>query len=216
MSISIQANKRTDFKNSTNRKIRDEGNFPAVVYGNKTESTPIYLNSADFIKTIREAGRNGVLTLQVEKQKYSVMLHDIQTDPLKNEIVHADFQVVDMKKEIDTEVSLSLVGEAKGTKEGGVLQQSLYEISLKGLPQDIPSSIDVDVSDLGINDTITVGDIKVDKKLEITHNAEDTVASVLPPQQEEEPDSGEVQDAEGDVEATKEKDNEDKIGRAHV
>ena len=209
MSISIQANKRTDFKNSTNRKIRDEGNFPAVVYGNKTESTPIYLNSADFIKTIREAGRNGVLTLQVEKQKYSVMLHDIQTDPLKNEIVHADFQVVDMKKEIDTEVSLSLVGEAKGTKEGGVLQQSLYEISLKGLPQDIPSSIDVDVSDLGINDTITVGDIKVDKKLEITHDAEDTVASVLPPQQEEEPDSGEVQDAEGDVEATKEKDNEE-------
>ena len=209
MSISIQANKRTDFKNSTNRKIRDEGNFPAVVYGNKTESTPIYLNSADFIKTIREAGRNGVLTLQVDKQKYSVMLHDIQTDPLKNEIVHADFQVVDMKKEIDTEVSLSLVGEAKGTKEGGVLQQSLYEISLKGLPQDIPSSIDVDVSDLGINDTITVGDIKVDKKLEITHNAEDTVASVLPPQQEEEPDSGEVQDAEGDVEATKEKNNEE-------
>ena len=209
MSISIQANKRTDFKNSTNRKIRDEGNFPAVVYGNKTESTPIYLNSADFIKTIREAGRNGVLTLQVDKQKYSVMLHDIQTDPLKNEIVHADFQVVDMKKEIDTEVSISLVGEAKGTKEGGVLQQSLYEISLKGLPQDIPSSIDVDVSNLGINDTITVGDIKVDKKLEITHNAEDTVASVLPPQQEEEPDSGEVQDAEGDVEATKEKDNEE-------
>jgi len=209
MSISIQANKRTDFKNSTSRKIRDEGNFPAVVYGNKTESTPIYLNSADFIKTIREAGRNGVLTLQVEKQKYSVMLHDIQTDPLKNEIVHADFQVVDMKKEIDTEVSLSLVGEAKGTKEGGVLQQSLYEISLKGLPQDIPSSIDVDVSNLGINDTITVGDIKVDKKLEITHNAEDTVASVLPPQQEEEPDSGEVQDAEGDIEATKEKDNEE-------
>ncbi|MHC8966365.1 50S ribosomal protein L25/general stress protein Ctc [Priestia aryabhattai] len=209
MSISIQANKRTDFKNSTNRKIRDEGNFLAVVYGNKTESTPIYLNSADFIKTIREAGRNGVLTLQVDKQKYSVMLHDIQTDPLKNEIVHADFQVVDMKKEIDTEVSLSLVGEAKGTKEGGVLQQSLYEISLKGLPQDIPSSIDVDVSDLGINDTITVGDIKVDKKLEITHDAEDTVASVLPPQQEEEPDSGEVQDAEGDVEATKEKDNQE-------
>ncbi len=209
MSISIQANKRTDFKNSTNRKIRDEGNFPAVVYGNKTESTPIYLNSADFIKTIREAGRNGVLTLQVDKQKYSVMLHDIQTDPLKNEIVHADFQVVDMKKEIDTEVSLSLVGEAKGTKEGGVLQQSLYEISLKGLPQDIPSSIDVNVSDLGINDTITVGDIKVDKKLEITHDAEDTVASVLPPQQEEEPDSGEVQDAEGDVEATKEKDSEE-------
>lgn len=86
MSISIQAKERTSFQNSVNRKIREEGNFPAVVYGNKVEPTSIYLNSAEFIKTIREAGRNGVLTLHVGKNKHSVILHEIQTDPLKTKL----------------------------------------------------------------------------------------------------------------------------------
>lgn len=210
MSISIQAKERTSFQNSVNRKIREEGNFPAVVYGNKVEPTSIYLNSAEFIKTIREAGRNGVLTLHVGKNKHSVILHEIQTDPLKNEIVHADFQVVDMSVEIESTVTLSLVGEAKGTKEGGVLQQSLYEVTVQGLPQDIPSSIDVDVTELGVNDVLTLQDVKVDGKIEITQNLEEPVASVLPPQQEELPDSGEQQGDEEnqEVEATEQKDKE--------
>ncbi|MDT2048742.1 50S ribosomal protein L25/general stress protein Ctc [Priestia aryabhattai] len=210
MSISIEAKERTSFQNSVNRKIREEGNFPAVVYGNKVEPTSIYLNSAEFIKTIREAGRNGVLTLHVGKNKHSVILHDIQTDPLKNEIVHADFQVVDMSVEIESTVTLSLVGEAKGTKEGGVLQQSLYEVTVQGLPQNIPSSIDVDVTELGINDVLTLQDVKVDGKIEITQDLEEPVASVLPPQQEELPDSGEQQGDEEnkEVEATEQKDEE--------
>ncbi|MCG7315009.1 50S ribosomal protein L25/general stress protein Ctc [Priestia flexa] len=210
MSISIQAKERTSFQNSVNRKIREEGNFPAVVYGNKVEPTSIYLNSAEFIKTIREAGRNGVLTLHVGKNKHSVILHEIQTDPLKNEIVHADFQVVDMSVEIESTVTLSLVGEAKGTKEGGVLQQSLYEVTVQGLPQDIPSSIDVDVTELGVNDVLTLKDVKVDGKIEITQSLEEPVASVLPPQQEELPDSGEQQGDEEnqEVEATEQKDKE--------
>ncbi len=210
MSISIEAKERTSFQNSVNRKIREEGNFPAVVYGNKVEPTSIYLNSAEFIKTIREAGRNGVLTLHVGKNKHSVILHDIQTDPLKNEILHADFQVVDMSVEIESTVTLSLVGEAKGTKEGGVLQQSLYEVTVQGLPQNIPSSIDVDVTELGINDVLTLQDVKVDGKIEITQHLEEPVASVLPPQQEELPDSGEQQGDEEnkEVEATEQKDEE--------
>ncbi|MGG3231928.1 50S ribosomal protein L25/general stress protein Ctc [Priestia flexa] len=210
MSISIQAKERTSFQNSVNRKIREEGNFPAVVYGNKVEPTSIYLNSAEFIKTIGEAGRNGVLTLHVGKNKHSVILHEIQTDPLKNEIVHADFQVVDMSVEIESTVTLSLVGEAKGTKEGGVLQQSLYEVTVQGLPQDIPSSIDVDVTELGVNDVLTLQDVKVDGKIEITQSLEEPVASVLPPQQEELPHSGEQQGDEEnqEVEATEQKDKE--------
>ncbi|TYR78311.1 50S ribosomal protein L25/general stress protein Ctc [Priestia megaterium] len=205
MSVSIQAKERTSFQSSVNRKIREEGNFPAVVYGNKVDSTPIYLNSADFIKTMREAGRNGVLTLTIDNQKYSVMLHDIQIDPLKNEVVHADFQVVDMSKEIESTVSLSLVGGAKGIKEGGVLQQSLYEVSVKGLPNDIPSSIEVDISELGINDVITLADVKPATKVEITQDLDEAVASILPPKQEEIVDSGEEQ---GKEEANEEKDNE--------
>ncbi|WP_110114675.1 50S ribosomal protein L25/general stress protein Ctc [Bacillus sp. CGMCC 1.16541] len=211
MSTLLQANERKEFKNSARRRIREAGNFPAVVYGNKVDSTSIYLNSADFIKTIRETGRNGVLTLQVNSDKYSVMLHDIQTDPLKNEIVHADFQVVDMSKELETTVNIVLVGEAAGTKEGGVLQQSLHEVTVKGLPQDIPSQIEIDVTNLGVNDTITLEEASVAKNIEITHDLTEAVASVLPPRQEEDIDSGEQQDSpdEEDVEVISEKNNEE-------
>ncbi|MBM7704913.1 50S ribosomal protein L25/general stress protein Ctc [Metabacillus iocasae] len=195
MSTLLQANERNEFKNSARRKIREEGNFPAVVYGNKVDSKSIYLNSAEFIKTIRESGRNGVLTLQVNSEKYSVMLHDIQTDPLKNEIVHADFQVIDMSKDIEATVNVVLVGEAAGTKEGGVLQQSLHEVTVKGLPKDIPSEIQIDVTNLGVNDTITLEEATVAKNIEITHNLTDTVASILPPRQEEDINSGEQQDS---------------------
>lgn len=115
-----------------------------------------------------------------------------------------------MSVEIESTVTLSLVGEAKGTKEGGVLQQSLYEVTVQGLPQDIPSSIDVDVTELGVNDVLTLQDVKVDGKIEITQSLEEPVASVLPPQQEELPDSGEQQGDEEnqEVEATEQKDKE--------
>ena len=80
---------------------------------------------------MREVGRNGVLTLVVEKDKFPVMLHDVQVDPLKDQVVHADFYVVNMKEEVDAEVTISLVGEPAGVKDGGVLSQALNEISVK-------------------------------------------------------------------------------------
>ncbi|MCM3006910.1 50S ribosomal protein L25/general stress protein Ctc [Priestia koreensis] len=210
MSTLVKANERNDFKNSARRKIREGGNFPAVVYGNKVEPKAIYLDSAEFIKTIRETGRNGVLNLQVGKEKFSVMLHDIQVDSLKNDIVHADFRVVDMSTEVDADVNIVLVGEAKGVKEGGVLQQSLHQVSVTALPNDIPSEIEVDVTDLEVNDTITLADLKASKKYTLNQDESEAIASVLPPQQEEVTDSGEEQE-EGDQEpeAIKEKDDEE-------
>jgi large subunit ribosomal protein L25 len=124
LSTVLQATERRDLKHSTTNKLRKEGSFPAVVYGRKVQSKPISVNSADFIKAIREAGRNGILTLTVNDEKYSVMLHDIQTDPLKSEVLHADFQVVDMSTEVEVDVNVVLTGDAPGVKEGGVMQQA--------------------------------------------------------------------------------------------
>ncbi|WP_078414560.1 50S ribosomal protein L25/general stress protein Ctc [Priestia abyssalis] len=194
MSTVLAANERKDLKHSTTTKLRNEGNFPAIVYGKTVQAKPIYINSADFTKAMREAGRNGVLTLTVQNETFSVMLHDIQTDPLKNEVRHADFQVVDMSKELDADVTVVLTGEAPGVKEGGVMQQAIHQLSIRALPQDIPSTIEADVSNLQIGDTITVGDISHNGKYEVNHEPTETVASILPPKQEEEIGSGEQQD----------------------
>jgi large subunit ribosomal protein L25 len=187
LSNQLQAQVREDLKRSATRKLREDGSVPAVVYGYNQNSKSIFLDSVDFIKTMREVGRNGVLTLVVEKDKFPVMLHDVQVDPLKDQVVHADFYVVNMKEEVDAEVTISLVGEPAGVKDGGVLSQALNEISVRALPNDVPSVIEVDVSHLGINDSITISDIPKEGKYEITNeDLEETIASVLPPRQVEE------------------------------
>lgn len=196
MSNALQVVERTEFRNSALTKIRREGNIPAVVYGNKIESKPVYINGAEFIKTMREVGRNGVFPIDLNGKKVNVMLTDYQADPIKNEIVHADLLAVDMSKEINAEVRITLVGEAPGVKDGGVMQQSLHEVSVTATPSNIPQTIDVDVSNLQVGETITIADIKGSYGFEINHEDEQTIASILPPKVEEEIDSGEEQ-AEG-------------------
>jgi large subunit ribosomal protein L25 len=194
MTSSLQAVERTEFRNSALTKIRREGNIPAVVYGNKLESKSVYINGADFIKTMREVGRNGVFPIDLNGKQVNVMLTDYQADPIKNEIVHADLLAVDMSKEITADVRITLVGEALGVKDGGVMQQSLHEVSVTATPSNIPQALEVDVSSLQVGETITIGDIKQSRNFEINHEDEQTVVSILPPKAEEEIDSGEEQE----------------------
>lgn len=193
MNTVLRAVERTEFRNSALTKLRIEGNIPAVVYGNKLESKPIYINGADFIKTMREVGRNGVFPLDLNGQKVNVILSDYQADAIKNEIIHADLLAVDMKKEIQADVRIALVGEAVGVKDGGVLQQSLHEVSVTATPSNIPQVIEVDISGLEVGETITVADLNAGNFV-IDHDSEQTVASILPPKVEEEIDSGEEQE----------------------
>ncbi|MFC5733318.1 50S ribosomal protein L25/general stress protein Ctc [Cytobacillus gottheilii] len=194
MAITLEAKKRSEFRHSSLTKIRHEGNIPAVVYGQKVESTPIYLSESDFIKTIKEVGRNGVFSLNVDGKKHEVMLTEYQTNSLRNNIVHVDFLAVDMSKEITAEVRVNLVGDAQGVKDGGVMQQSLHEVSVTATPNEIPSSVDVDVTDLQVNETITVADLKTSGSYSLNNDAEEVIASILPPKQEEEINSGEQQE----------------------
>lgn len=196
----ISAKKRIDFKNSATTKLRLEGQMPAVVYGKDKPTKHIYLSSVDFLKTIRESGRNSIIQLQVDNdQAESVLLHEVQTDPLKGEIVHADFYIVNMNSKVDVEVNVYLVGEAKGVKDGGILQQPLYQVSVRALPNNIPDKIEVDISECDIGDTVTVGDIETDGQYEMTDDHDTVIASILQPKVEKEVNSGEVQ-AEGEVE----------------
>lgn len=194
MSTVLQATERTTFRNSELTKIRNEGNIPAVVYGSKVESKAVYLNGADFTKTMQKVGRNGVFSLNLNGKELNVMLTDYQSDPIKREVLHADLLAVDMSQEIEATVRISLIGEAAGVKDGGVLQQPLYEVSISATPANIPQSIDVDVSNLQVAETITIGEIRGSHSFSINHEDDETIVSILPPRQEEEIDTGEEQE----------------------
>ena len=193
MSTVLQATERTDKRRGTLTRIRKEGNVPAIVYGAKKENTSIYLSEVELLKTIKDVGRNGVISLDVNGNTQNVIVTDYQVDPLKNGFIHVDFLAVDMSKEVTANVNVNLVGDAAGVKDGGVMQQSLFEVSIAAKPADIPPSIDIDVTNLQVADTITVADIKELGNFTVNHEEDEVIASILPPRQEEVIDSGEKQ-----------------------
>jgi len=194
MTATLAANERTDMRRSTIRKIREQGDIPAVVYGRNNENTPIYINSADFLKAIRDVGRHGVLTLDINGTKKQVILSSYQEDPLKKELLHADFFVVDQNTKVQAEVRVNLTGEPLGVKDGGVMQQAIHDLSITALATEIPPAVTIDVSQLQVGDRITISDIKGDYPFDINHDDEQVIASILPPKQEEEINTGEEQE----------------------
>jgi large subunit ribosomal protein L25 len=194
MSAVLQAKERTEFRKSNLTKLREQGNIPAVIYGSGIDSKPIYVSAGELIKTIREVGRNGIFSLNINGEQHQVILGDYQEDPLKKEMIHADFRAVDMSSEINAEVRIDLIGEAAGVKDGGVLQQPLHSLSITAKPGDIPNSIEVDVTNLQVGETLTIADIKGNKPYRINHDDEEVICSILPPKQEEEISTGEQQD----------------------
>ncbi|WP_077329949.1 50S ribosomal protein L25/general stress protein Ctc [Virgibacillus siamensis] len=182
MAVKLKAALREDHTKSATKMIRESGDVPSVVYGKDKDTKSISVNSIELVKTVRDEGRNAIISLDVENDKpVDVMLHDYQMDPLRDELIHADFYVVNMSEEMDVEVPLNLTGEAPGVKEGGVLQQPLYELQVRAKPADIPEEISVDVAELQIGDTIAISDLPKASSYEFLEDADTTVATVVPP-----------------------------------
>ncbi|GGD04331.1 50S ribosomal protein L25 [Thalassobacillus devorans] len=218
MAIQLKANQRKDTKQSANRGLREEGNVPAVVYGKEKDPITVSVNSIELLKTVRDEGRNAIISLDVEGGKtVDVMLHEYQIDPLKDELIHADFYIVDMAQEMDVEVPVRLDGESIGSKEGGVLQQPLYHLQVRAKPNNIPEEITVDVSELNVGDSLMVSDLKQGRNYEILDDENQTIVSVTPPEEmPEEPETDDEQaepelvGAENESDESEEKQEDDK------
>ncbi len=146
---------------------------------------------------IRQVGRNGVLQLGVGSKEIKVMVSDYQFDPLKNQITHIDFLAINMSEERTVEVPVHLIGEAPGAKEGGVVEQPIFDLEITATPDNIPEYLEVDISGLEIGDSISVSEIKVSGDFTIENNSEDAVASVVAPT--EEPTEEEIAEMEGET-----------------
>ncbi|GLO64274.1 50S ribosomal protein L25/general stress protein Ctc [Oceanobacillus kimchii] len=192
MAVKLNATKREDLTKSATKQIRLSGRVPAVVYGKAKDPKNVSVDSVELVKTVRDEGRNAIISLQVENNSVDVMLHDYQIDPIKDELLHADFYIVNMSEEMDVNVAVRLDGESKGEKEGGVLQQPFYEILVRAKPNEIPEEIVIDVSDLDVGDSIMVSDIKVVGNYEILEDPDTSVVSITPPTTEEDLETDDV------------------------
>jgi large subunit ribosomal protein L25 len=208
--LSIEA--RNEVGKNAVRKIRMNGRAPGVVYGPKREPLSVSFDPRILDQLLRrsEAGANTLIDLTGEQSLSgsTVIARELQRDPLAGSIVHADFYELDMKAAVEVAVPLHFVGEAKGVEiEGGVLDHPHREIQVECLPDLIPDSIELDISDLAIGDSLHVSDLTVPEGVTILDDPELTVASVLAPrlvraEGEEEAEAEEVAEAGEAAEAS--------------
>ncbi|ANZ34193.1 50S ribosomal protein L25/general stress protein Ctc [Staphylococcus carnosus] len=194
--------------------IRNSGKVPAVMYGYGQKNVSVKVDEVEFIKVIREVGRNGVIDLGVGSKTIKVMVADYQFDPLKNQITHIDFLAINMSEERTVEVPVHLVGEAVGAKEGGVVDQPLFNLEVTATPENIPEYLEVEISGLEIGDSLSVADLNTTGDFTIENEPEATVVTVVPPTQGpseaeiEEVEAGDADTPEPEVVGEKEEDEE--------
>lgn len=211
MAVKLKAAKREDLTKSSTKQLRNNGRVPAVVYGKEKEAKTISVDSIELVKTVRDEGRNAIISLDVENDSaVDVMLHEYQMDPIRDELVHVDFYIVNMSEEMDVEVPLRLEGEAQGSKDGGVLQQPLYELQVRAKPKDIPEEITVDISSLQIGESIAVVDLPKADNYEILEEDETTIATVLAPDTLDDVEEAPDENAEPELVGAKDDSDEEK------
>ena len=172
------------------KKIRKEGAIPAIFYGRETDPIPLTVNPLDLKKALStEAGENTLLELHIKGDGDEItkiaLLRDVQYDHLKSLPIHFDFQEVQMKELITVKVPIRIIGKAQGVQEGGILEEILREIEVECLPTAIPNVIDVDVSQLGIGDSIHISDLSLSEGVTVLHEPEETIVTILSPVMEE-------------------------------
>jgi len=165
------------------RRLRMEGKTPAVVYGKGADALALQFETATFFQQLLEIHRkNCVVTLNIDDgSTRHVLVKEVQTDPIRDSLLHADFLEIDLSKARQFTVPLVFTGKAKGVDLGGELEIARKDIILDGSPLEIPDEINVDISPLKIGDRITIGSLTIPQNVKLVSKAEAVCVAVAAP-----------------------------------
>jgi large subunit ribosomal protein L25 len=174
--VILEAEKRELVGKKVNR-LRKEGKIPAVIYGRDYEATPITLDLRNTTNTLSKVSSSTILTLVLDGKEQSSLIREIQKDFIRNEILHIDFLAVSSKEKLRTNVSISLIGEAPVLEEfDALIVSGIENIEVECYPQDLPESIEVDLSSLKeLGDAIYLKDIPAPANVEFLTDGEELV-----------------------------------------
>ena len=190
-------------KNLKAKDLLRQNLIPLEYYGKGVENKSFQVDYQTFRRLFRTAGTNTVIELNVDgKEKMNVLVHDLQRDPVTDNIKHVDIINVRMDQEIQTKVPVELTGNAPAVKEqGGILMHHLHEVEIKCLPNDLVHEFTVNVDSLVDFQTfIRVKDLEVPKGITILTGEEDIIATVVAPKTESDASTEESAEAEGSTE----------------
>lgn len=178
--VDLQARKREGRGKNDARRLRAEGMAPAVLYGDDG-STAITVPAKTVDYTLQHLGDNALYDIRLDSNTATARVVDVQRNPVSGQLIHVDFAPVNMRERIEVTVPLHVTGEAPGVEEGGVLQQVAYEIQVESLPGDIPQEITLDVSGLGMNENLTLGDLTLPDGVVLLSDPEEVAVTITAP-----------------------------------
>ena len=182
--VDLQAEERDTRGKNAARRLRASGMTPAVLYGEGNEaggSTALAIPTKIVDYTLHHFGDNALYNIELDGDTSTARVVDAQRDPVSGLLVHVDFAPVNMREIIEITVPLTVTGDAPGVDEGGVLQQVAYEIQVESLPGDIPQEITLDVSSLGMNENLTLGDLTLPEGVTLLSEPEEVAVTVTAP-----------------------------------
>jgi large subunit ribosomal protein L25 len=180
--VDLQAKPREERGKNAARRLRASGMLPAVLYGDGDgSSTALAVPDRVVDYTLQHMGDNALYDIDLGAGGSTARIVDVQRDPVSGRLLHVDFSPVDMLERIEVTVPLHVVGEAPGTEEGGVLQQVAYEVQIETLPGDIPQELTLDVSSLGMNENLTLADLRLPEGITLVSDPEEVAAIVTAP-----------------------------------
>lgn len=187
--VVVNATIRAEFGKNAARRIRRAGKIPATVYGRGEEATSLSLDPKVIMAILHsQSGQNTILELSIDgSAKSHALIKDFQRDPVKGHLLHLDLLLIDMTHKLKVQVPIEVVGQPVGVRvAGGLMDVVLREIEIECLPADIPGHIQVDVSNLELNQVLRVAEIKVPENVAILSDPDAAVVTVSPVRVEEE------------------------------
>jgi large subunit ribosomal protein L25 len=182
--IRLEVQERTELGSRVTRRLRKRGLVPGVLYGRGNKPRSIAIPERDLRHAL--TGPHGVhaildVVLEGQKTTHASILKDYQQDALRGGIVHVDLQEVRLDQPIHATVTVELVGDAAGVREGGVLSQAMRDVNVEALPMEVPDRIELDVSELVVGHALRVADLPPRDGVTYLDDPETVIASVTTP-----------------------------------
>jgi len=182
-SVQLNATPRSDVGKGVARSLRREGKVPAVIYGHAREPQPLAIDQRELDRLLSHiAAESTVIELSFDGGTARTLIREIQRHPFKPQILHVDFQELVAGEKVTVDVPIVLLGVPEGVRaEGGILDQTMRELTIHVDPSNIPNHIDVDVSALGIGDSVHVSDLSLPEGVEVLDDEDSTICVVSAP-----------------------------------
>lgn len=209
----LEASVRHELGKGASRRLRREEKVPGVIYGGGKDAVSLTFEHKTVAKALEsEAFYSSIITLKTGTDSERVILKDVQRHPFKPRVAHVDFQRVRSDVKLHMHIPLHFIGadKAPGAKEGGMISHIMSDVEVSCLPDNLPEYIEVDISDMALNQILHLSDLKLPNGVEIialSHNDDKPVVSIHTPRVEEEPveESNEAPVAPGEVPAISQK-----------